>query len=136
MKLTRRESIAAIGCAVVGIAYQPRREPIAYIVVVDTYDRDLKSAIPNSLDPNRVNRAWHVYWAHHPGAKEKFEKEIQHSRSPWHRNAKEIVVYDYDEFPEPVQQTVSLNCPCEKSLRDFDQFHCFRTYHVSEIIEM
>lgn len=121
IEMNRREAIKT-GLSLLGVAgiipAIETRKPIAYIVTADS-----------PMENGNVNRAWHVYWAHFPDADKKADPSIWH----WCKNVKKEVFYDVEDFPERVKLTVNLKCPLKtKSIRDYDQFHCFWTIFKGE----
>lgn len=110
MQITRRQALATIGGSIALCFGFWKAKPIAYIVVDDTMYR------------GKINRGWHVFWAHHEGGKEKYEKYDRR----YCKNRKELIIYDHADFPVPVKEVVDQVCPLAPPLTSYDQFHVFR----------
>lgn len=96
------------------------RKPIAYIVVGDSWQ-------PFIISGRRViNRAWHVYWSWNP----ELARRLSYERHKWERNVKTTPYYNIKDFPPPALKPLELKCPSCKSILEYPEYHCFRTYDI------
>jgi hypothetical protein len=89
--------------------------PLAYIIVEDTdYE-------------GKINRAWHVFWGNN--AKKDFD-EYKKDFGKYLRNVKELIIYNYADYPERVRKTIELKQHLDATpLTSCSQFHCFCTFY-------